>query len=357
MPASGDPVGFKAVTRRGKVSERAAEKLDDLLDLALLQNNRFIREFLRSKRVPMGTTKQEFENRLRTAVGSRIVTLEDIREWLAGVEGWGNQHVFPFEVPNNDRDAPPTREEFRIRLTAARLVRFLDAPIPQNPSENLALATIRHSAAGVSFLWVRGSPALIRRKDLDREEEIDGDDIEFHAFERRWSRVAARFEWRGSAKLAAVFLARRDESDYMQQRDRLLEMVTKVLPSVANWTPLDIPRVVTRLDQAGLKAPAAGGRREVRVNSTVFQGASANIRLSANSEQDGYQDDADVREVRLAVDTTKFVGGSGDCYVSPSDDQGEFHVRLYGNEKRLLLWEKMTASQVWSLLIYLRSQV
>lgn len=342
----------------GGDERRAAETPDDLLDLALLQNNRFIKEFLRSKRLPIGTTKQEFENHLRAAVVGKLVTLKDIREWLAGVEGWGNQHVFPFKVPTGEQNALPTREEFRTRLVAARLVRFLDAAIPLNPSEHLALATIRHTNNGVSFLWVRGSPSLIRRKDLDRQEEIEGDDIEFRAFERRWSRVAARFEWQAVANLAAVFVARREESDYMLQRNQLLETVMKVLPFVSEWTALDIPRVVTRLDQAGLKAPRqAGGHRAVRMNSTVFEGASASIRLAANSELSGYQDDANVREVRLAVDTTKFVGGSGDCYVSPSADQtSEFHVRLYGNEKRLLLWEKMTAPEVWSLLVYLRSQ-
>ncbi len=242
-----------------------------------------------------------------------------IQEWLSDVEGWGNQHLLRLRRPPDaaiDLRDPAT---FSARLTAAGLEEFLNAEIPLNPGEDLALATIRHTNDGISFLWVRGSVALFRRKDLEYVDEVEGDEIEYRAYERRWSRVAARFEWRFDNNLAAVLIARREERDYAQQRDVVLEVVDDAITERPNWPALDISRVITQLDAAGLEAAEGGAEQAgVRVNYTVFQGAAANIRLAAASQAGSYQDDAAVREVRRAVDPARFVGGSGDCYLTPS---------------------------------------
>jgi hypothetical protein len=332
---------------------------DQLLDLALLQGNRFIREFLRSRELSIGTNKQQFEEHLREAITEERITPADIEGWLGEVEGWGNQHVFGFDVPVDGADALSERAALSERLIEADLGDLLDAEIPLNPDEELSLASIRHSAAGISFLWVRGSPALIRRKDLDYEAEVEGDEFEYHAYERRWSRVAARFEWHFDNNLAAVLLARSEDRDYSQQRDRVLETVDVIVPERAEWPELDISRVITQLDSAGLEAAQAGVDPRVRMNSTVFQGASASVRLAASSEAASYQNDAGVRAVRLAVNPAQFVGGSGDCYLTPGNDpdaeQRELHLRLYGRELRVLLWGKMTAEEVWSVIADLRA--
>lgn len=333
--------------------------MDQLIDLALLQGNRFMKEFLRSRHLPIGTKKAEFEEHLRTAITEGRLIPTEIQDWLGAVEGWGNQHVFAFDVPIGSADASRARGAFEERLAAAGLRDLLEAEIPLDPGEELALATIRHGPEGVSLLWVRGSPALIRRRDLDYEQEIEDDEIEFHAYERRWSRVAARFEWRFAVNLAAVFLARREERDYAQQRDVVLQAVDSIIPARSNWTALDISRVITQLDSAGLDAGESGGERSgVRVNFTMFQAASASVRLAASSESAGYQDDAAVRQVRLAVDPAQFVGRSGDCYLTPrggaDGERRELHLRLNGREQRVLLWGKMTADEVWGLVTHLR---
>src|SRR5690348_12929943 len=85
--------------------------VDQLIDLALLQGNRYIKELLRSKGPPLGTNKQQFEEHLRAATGRLPVA--DVREWLGGVEGWGNQHVYAFDVPAGAEEGVRDRETFR----------------------------------------------------------------------------------------------------------------------------------------------------------------------------------------------------------------------------------------------------
>jgi hypothetical protein len=328
--------------------------IDQLIDLVLLQGNRFIRELLRSKNLRLGTNKEQFGAHLREAIADGQVTRSDLEAWLADVEGWGNQHVYVFDVPDGVADALRRSDEFVGRLAAAGLAEFIDAEIPLDPGEELALATIRHADAGVSFLWVRGSAALVRRKDLDFEEERHGDEIEFHAYERRWSRVAARFEWRFGSGLAAVLIARREERDYAEQRDLVLGVVDSAIIERRDWPQLDIARVITQLVSAGLDAAEAGAEQAVRVNVTVFQSVAATIRLAAASEAGSYQDDAAVRDVRRAVDPARFSGGSGDCFLTPTGspevERRELHLRLYGREARVLLWGKMTAEEVWGVM-------
>jgi hypothetical protein len=332
---------------------------DQLLDLALLQGNRFIKEFLRSQGLPIGANKAQFEQNLREAISEERLLPADIQAWLGEVEGWGNQHVFAYDVPGGSGEDLYDRETFIARVTAGGLAELVDAEIPLNPGEDLALATIRHSPEGLSFLWVRGSAALIRRKDLDYEKAVDGDDVEFHAYERRWARVAARFEWLFEPNLAAVFLARQEERDYAQQRDVVLQTVDAAIPERADWPTLDVPRIITQLDSAGLEAAEGEGDSSVRMHSTVFYGASANVRLAARTEASAYQNDAGVRQVRRAVDLDRLMGGSGDCYLTPGDeekdDRRELHLRLYGPEERVLFWGKMTVEEVWDLVTDLRA--
>lgn len=333
---------------------------DRLLDLALLQGNRFIKELLRAKQLPIGTNKEQFEAHLREAISSGQLTREDIRAWLAEVEGWGDQHAYLYAIPRNQRDTFRDRAALAAKLRAGGYAEFLDAELPGKPEEKLTLATVRHSADGVSFIWVRGNPTLVRRSRHDYAKVIDGEDIHFHAYERRWTRLAARFEWRFASDLAGVFLMRSsDEHDYSAQRDVVLETVDKVLTQRPRWRTLNIPRAIMRLDEKGLSTPdEQEGAASVRMTSTVFQGQSGNVRLAATSETASYQDDAGIRQVRRAVDPKLLVGGSSDCYLTPAASGAqarELHIRLYGREQRVLLWGKMSSQEVWSALEALRS--
>ncbi|MGA8365217.1 MAG: hypothetical protein WB709_11955 [Solirubrobacteraceae bacterium] len=343
---------------RKEDTTRAEANTNRLLDLALLQGNRFIKELLRAKQLPIGTNKEQFEAHLREAISSGQLTKEDIRGWLAEVEGWGDQHAYLYAVPRNQRATFRDPTALAAALKASGYTKFLDAELPGRPEDKLTLATIRHSADGISFIWVRGSPTLVRRSKLDYQEVIDGEDIHFHAYERRWTRLAARFEWRFDSDLAGVFLTRSsEEHDYSTQRDLVLEAVDKVLTQRSRWRVLSIPRAIMRLDGEGLTRGKQGGAVSVRMASTMFQGQSGNVRLAATSETASYQDDAGIRQVRRAVDPKLLVGGSSDCYLTPTANgtqARELHIRLYGREQRVLLWGKMSSQEVWSALEALR---
>ncbi len=80
------------------MSEKA--KLRKLVDgIIQSQGNRFIKELLRSKDITIGKNKTDFEKHLNGAIDDGKLKLVDVEEWLNRVEGWGEQHVYLYRLP------------------------------------------------------------------------------------------------------------------------------------------------------------------------------------------------------------------------------------------------------------------
>ena len=67
------------------------------------QGNRFVKELLRKKNIRIGVNKDDFERHLSEAIESGQLTLEDVETWLNEVEGWGNQHVYLYNISSTLR--------------------------------------------------------------------------------------------------------------------------------------------------------------------------------------------------------------------------------------------------------------
>lgn len=330
--------------------------LDDrILELTLLQGNRFLKELLRSRDLPIGRNKSDFEDHLRGGLESGALTSADLEDWLNEIEGWGNQHVFPYEAPPVEPAGLTDPSTFVERLRAAGLAHLFEADVPADPGDEPVLASIRQDKNGISFIWIQGSEKLIRRQELDEQREVDGEDIVFHAYARRWSRISARFDWDFELGLAAVSLARSEDKDYPKQRNLVLSTVDAVLPERKAWPAVNVSRAIAAIDTAALNS-ATG----LKVNAATFHGTAATVRMAATSETGSYQDDAGVRAVRRAVDPSRLVGSTGDFHLTPviSNDTGDqlrpLHLRLYREDDRLLLWGKMTAAEAWGVMAEVR---
>ena len=66
--------------------------------IVLAQGNIYIKSLLREKGLRIGDTKADFEQNLEQAVADGKITLVDVEEWLDRVEGWGDQHVYLFNL-------------------------------------------------------------------------------------------------------------------------------------------------------------------------------------------------------------------------------------------------------------------
>ena len=324
---------------------------EQLLRIVLAQGNRFIKDLLRRKDIRIGATKEAFRNNLTEAIDDGRLTAEDIDDWLAAVEGWGNQQCYVYRVPAVFKTSQWDDETFVTkRLTAAGLAKLWRAATSLDFPEKMTLTAIEHTAERFSFVWHEGGEYLQRRPEQDREASVGDDEFIYKAYSREWRRSVFRFEWRRDLGLAAILLARvTDQTMYETLRDEIILTIKSVL-DIRKWDPVNMSTALTRLDELVTKGKPPKGLQKIQATSTMFSGASSWVQLGSNSNTRSYQDDSDVRPVRHAVDTKKLIGGDGDYRLNP-ESGAAVHAELYGRANRVLFRGAMISDDVWQSLL------
>src|SRR4051794_22869101 len=69
------------------------------------QTNAYIKELLRENGVRIGATKEDFDRNLTKAIDEGTLTREIIEKWLNEVEGWGQQHVYVYQLTDELKNA------------------------------------------------------------------------------------------------------------------------------------------------------------------------------------------------------------------------------------------------------------
>jgi hypothetical protein len=152
---------------------RTPSEIADLKRLAAgiirTQGNRFIKELLRAKRIRIGVNKDDFERNLTDAIESGELRLDEVEDWLAAVEGWGNQHVYLYNI-SSALQVALTEDKIHDRVRAAGLegvwggATVLEFPDePKLTSISFTDSVLSARVAGV-ISWVDTSP----RKELQK---------------------------------------------------------------------------------------------------------------------------------------------------------------------------------------------
>lgn len=164
------------------------------------QGNRFIKELLRDRKLPIGSTKADFSTNLMKAIDDGALTVMDVESWLVEVEGWGNQHIYFFKAPDID----PTT--VRAVMAASPLAALVGAQGAMVFPDELQLSTIDVQDNGVLFAWHRGNDRWIHVPTKDQRRVEDGDLWEYRAFRQRSNRTVVRFEWRFDLPYCSIMM-------------------------------------------------------------------------------------------------------------------------------------------------------
>ncbi len=326
------------------------------------QGNVFIKELLRSREIRIGTTKEDFERNLFSAVDGGQLRLADVETWLDEVEGWGNQHVYLYSVPDEIAiaGALSSPESMRRTLEAASLRDLWDAPTSQAFPEALALTSIRFDGEQLRLTWHEGEKSWARGKEekaLDEIRDVGLDRYEMRAYREISRRSVMRFELRLKERLAAVFLSYAFEEKVHEGAVRaVMETLGKLfdvssLPSAQ----LRIGDVIKNLDQGANvgKRPAAA---TVRAQSTRLTGPSAYVEMGSSAGDGSYLDDPTIGAVRQAIRTNelKTLTGTSASFEILADGlkplSQNVRLQLYGSQRRIRLWKLLSAEEVWAIL-------
>lgn len=316
--------------------------------VVLAQGNVFIRELLRDKQLPIGTNKDEFETNLLRAIDTGALTVRDLTDWLEKVEGWGDQHVYIYRLPDGLVADPlwASVDAVKARLPKADL-KLWNASSLVFP-DDWDLTGISDDGVSLCYIWHKRLTTLLRRPKQDRRERIDGDWYQFRAQLERPDRAVMRFVLRRDKGIAAVFMEIPAEG---KAHEEALDRVRAATRPVVDWTQLaqfSTSDAIKNLDQAALNNDPAA---KVKQKKTRLTDAADYVEFATDSDAGGFGQA--VRSVRRAVDPANFAGNAGVFVYAasgrlPSDPP--VRIEVSGPGRRIRLWAQLKAEEVWQIL-------
>lgn len=320
------------------------------------QGNQFIKELLRDLGIRIGVTKADFEQNLREAIRNGQLRLADVEAWLERVEGWGNQHVYLFNVPDALRPGLiPSR--IKSKATRAGLAHLWDAQTSLKFPDEPELTRISFKDSVLSLVWHEASSTWLREPSKDRKEEIGLDNYEFRAYRQLIRRAVTRFELRLDFGLAALFIP--DPIQGEEHRNAIAEaelIIDKLLDLTAlKKAQVQIADVSRNLDQAHIPS-SPNQQPPVKTQRSRLSSGGAYVEFAANSEGRAYWESNAVRGVRRALRSQELASFTGTAGLfefqqgGPGGFKRNLKVQLYGEDRRIRLWAQMDLEEVWTIL-------
>jgi hypothetical protein len=341
------------VERDSAADRRAARRLVESVVLA--QGNIFIRELLRRKKLRIGTKKEEFEANLLAAIEAGDLSLTDITDWLDEVEGWGDQHVYLYHLPDSYLADRSWRSAEEVKKRIPKADRELWNAVSLQFPETWTLTGIFHSGDTLQYVWHERIMTLLRKPRMDRREYIDGDWYQFRAHLERPDRAVMRLVFRFGKGIVAAFLQIPVEGSAHNDALSMIQKATKPILDWAELTPFSASDAIKNLDQAALENEAVAG---VKSQKTRLTDAGNYIEFASTSQDAGYRQSAAVRSVRRAVRPENFAGNTGVFLYNartPTKLARTVKIEIFGEQRRVRLWAQLKADEVWEILDLLRN--
>jgi hypothetical protein len=326
------------------------------------QGNRFVKDLLRSKNIRIGTNKDEFEANLNQAIETSRLTLDDVRAWLTGVEGWGNQHVYLYGLPAVVRKEL-TEARIRQRVTDAGLDNVWNGETVLAFPDEPALTSISFNNSVLRLVWQESSPdwTPVQEKNYKQQEGLDL--YEYRAFRQVEQRAITRFEAHVEKSIAGLFIA-----DPIQgtKHGKAVEEAKRVLALLLDINALEsglvnIAVVSKNLDQQSVPNNNSAST-QVKTQRSRLMSGGAYVEFAANSRDMAYWEEPAIQDVRKSVRSQQLLAFQGveGVFIFQKGGQGlnrPLRVQLYGKENRIRLWALMDATEVWTILSLLSKQV
>lgn len=322
--------------------------------IVLSQGNIFIKELLRKNKIKIGVTKKEFLENMFSAIDSEQLTLEIIEKWLDEVEGWGNQHIYFYRVPDDVTKLPIWTDEKKLEIKIKSIDKLKNYWSNQSTflfPNKMALTGIYFKDGEFKAVWHQASASLIRTPEKDEKRKIETDNYEFRAYRERADRSVMRFILKPEQKIAAYFIPLPWEP--ISHNDALAKINETLSPvfNISSLTPFSISSAIRELDQLQINQTKDAEQIETQMARMTSQGAY--IEFAGNTNQVNPWEIRDIRNVRLALNPNNFSGSKAIFYfnlTNPSEELENLKVQLYGDQNRIRLLVQTRVSQVWGIL-------
>lgn len=337
------------------------DHIEDLRQLATniirTQTNRFIKELLRIKGIRIGANKDEFESNLFAAIESGILVLDDVDEWLKDVEGWGNQHVYLYNV-SRDLRADLTRAKIHQRVVDADLDHLWEGETVLAFPDKPELTSISFNDSVLRLVWQEASPSWTPIPDKNFIQQENLDTFEYRAWRMVERRAITRFEAHPDKGLAGLFVPDPIQRD---EHQAAIEEARRVIGLLMDLSELEdhrinIPVVSRNLDQQNIPTNVTPSP-DVKTQKSRLASGGAYVEFAATSRDKAYWEEDAIQNVRNSVRQDQLLAfhGIGGVFIfqeisKPNSPARPLRVQLYGKNHRIRLWAQMDVGEVWAIL-------
>jgi hypothetical protein len=323
------------------------ENLYDVIDeLVVAQGNEFVKELLRRKGLPIGTTKSDFETSLHAAIKANKLTSLDLQEWLNEVEGWGAHHAYLFRVAKSQlRNLLKDKSRITSALAKAGLAKIAETPKPFAFPVQLTPCVVRLNRDRIEIIWHRGTESWLADPTKNYRNEQDGDLYEYRAYRRRADRSVVRFVAAADLGIAAILVGMPLGEEHADAHSKAFAIGSGILSAI-NLTSINIGKAQLRLD--------SGTETEVMVSShrSRMRHAGAYVEFGSSVPDGNYKAVDAIRQVRLAA-RSDLNGEVGDFDFQVSDDASRrrvVRVNLNADDRRVYIRAQLTQDEEWKIL-------
>lgn len=311
-------------------------QLNEIINsIVVAQGNTFIKELLRTSGGKIGANKDDFSINLAEAIDKDLISQNMLENWLAEVEGWGDQHLYLIEPPNFDFTklvGGIATSPYSGALNATTSFEFPDA---------LELKQIALDAVGLSMVWHQSKEGWNRWRPKDFVEDGALERYRFDAYRQRFDRSIVRYAWNFDEPYCAILIHRNTEIDHGQ----VFEEVRAVLAAIG--CP-DVPFLRIPLNQAVKVAST----KSKGTHSARFELDAGYVEVASKLAEGGIDAVEPVRMVLQSVDTTKFDRAQGMLHFDAEEDgtSRRLAVQVFGSEARLRIWAQCKREDVSQIL-------
>jgi hypothetical protein len=313
---------------------------------------------LRDKGIRIGVNKDDFERNLSDAIETGQLRLKDVDGWLERVEGWGNQHVYLYNISSTLREDLMESDVLRDRVRKSGYEEVWEAPTVLEFPDEPRLTSISFTASVLRVVWQESAPSWtpVPEKNYQKEEGLDI--FEYRAFRMVEQRAITRFEAHLDTGLAGLFIANPIQgSEHQTAIDEAKRVIGQLMElSALEAGQIDISVVSRNLDQENVPTNVVP-RPEVKTQKSRLASGGAYVEFAATSRDRAYWEEPAVHDVRQSVraaQLTAFQGTDGvfifQLASTPQGSARPLRVQLYGKNDRIRLWAQMNATEVWAIL-------
>lgn len=323
----------------------------------LVQKNVYIRQLLRKHKVAAGDNKAQFEERLEAAIKDGTITLENLQSWLDETEGWGDEHVYLYDVPEKLAEDLPLQAKRRV--ARAELNDFWNAPPSIEFPEARTLTGIYLDETELRFVWHQGATVEVRAEDHDKPPapEEDGEVYSYKAYRHDGSRNVTRVVIRPPERIAAVFIPGPVEpKTHGTERDQIAAEINRVF-RLDECTLCSLEKAIPNIekDMIGSKVSLPMQTRHTRLSD--LQGIGYVDFVSRGKRS--YLESTNLLEVRSAARDEGFTGASANFFFTfdGSTKPEAIRVNLFTDYDRVRMWARLSRDEVWTILNFIRKYV